>query len=367
MSTIPTRIYQTMLELVALPSTSGHEEQVRAYLEQRLSRLGLVSQVDDAGNLIATLSGEGHPVLLNAHMDRVPPGLAHKPVLRDGVLYSDGTTNLGADDAAGLAIVLEILTRLVEERAPHPPLVIVFTVQEEIGLRGASAFDPTPWDVSEGMVFDNAFEAGVVVSQGATSVAFDIEIHGRTGHPGKDLTATINALEIFRAATYPHGSFANDQTRIQLGRVIAGSARNAVPANVHIEGELRSFEPQEARERYIQAIQQAFEDAAGRFGGSITMTRDSHCTSYTVDEHEPLLACYREALARRGEELRWRPTFIGSDASAFRPRVKVFTVSTGVVNEHSAEEYIPLAPLGVIVEDVLLALRLRQERMLMPE
>lgn len=367
MSTIPTRIYQTILELVGLPSTSGHEEQVRVYLEQRLSQLGLASQVDEAGNLIATLPGEGRPVLLNAHMDRVPPGLAHTPILRDNVLYSDGTTNLGADDAAGLAIVLEILTRLVEEPASHPPIVIVFTVQEEIGLRGASAFDPTPWDVHEGIVFDNAFEAGVVVSQGATSIAFDIEIHGRTGHPGKDLSTTINALEIFRAAAYPHGSFANDQTRIQLGRVVAGSARNAVPALVQIQGELRSFEPPEARERYMQAIRHAFEEAAQRFGGSVTIASNSHCTSYVVDEQEPLLAFYREALAHRGEPLRLRPTFIGSDASALRPRVKVFTISTGVVNEHSTEEYVPLAPLDIIVGDVLLALRLRQERTLGPE
>ncbi len=366
MFTIPTRIYQTLLELVGLPSTSGHEEQVRAYLEQRLNRLGLASQVDGAGNLIVTLPGEGSPVLLNAHMDRVPPGLAHTPVLRDGVLYSDGTTNLGADDTAGLAIVLEILTRLVEESLPHPPLVIVFTVQEEVGLLGANAFDPVPWGVSEGMVFDNAFEAGVVVSQGATYIAFDVEIHGRTGHPGKELASTVNALEIFRAADYPHGSLANDQTRILLSRVTAGSARNAVPASMHIEGELRSFEPPEARARYMQAIQQAFEVAAERFGGSATVTFDSHCTSYAVDENEPLLTLYREVLAQRGAELHLRPTFIGSDASALRPHVKVFTISTGVVNEHSAEEYVPLEPLGMVVEDVLVMLQLRQKRALMP-
>ncbi len=360
MSTIPTHIYQTLLDLVGLPSTSGHEEQVRAYLEQRLARLGLDSQVDGAGNLIATLPGEGRPLLLNAHMDRVPPGLAHTPVLRDGVLYSDGVTNLGVDDAAGIAIVLEILTRLIEERLPHPPLVIIFTVQEEVGLLGASAFDPAPWNVNEGIVFDNAFEAGVVVERGATYIAFDIELRGRTGHPGKDLAATVNALEIFRSAEYPHGSLANDQTRILLSRVTAGSARNAIPSDVYIEGELRSFESPEAREGYLQSIRQAFEQAAARFGGSAMMTVDPHCTSYAVDEHEPLLTLYREALAQRGAELRLHPTFIGSDASAFRPRVKVFTISTGVVNEHSAEEYVPLEPLGMIVEDVLTMLKLRQ-------
>src|SRR5437660_2773072 len=82
MPAIPTRLYQTLVELVGIPSTSGHEEQVCAYLQERLSHLKLSSQLDPAGNLIAMLPGEGGPpLLLNAHMDIVPPGLAHTPVL----------------------------------------------------------------------------------------------------------------------------------------------------------------------------------------------------------------------------------------------------------------------------------------------
>ena len=176
------RLCNTLIELVGIPSTSGHEEHIRNYLEQRLSALGLSAQIDAAGNLIATLPGEGEPLLLNAHMDRVPPGRGHQPILRDGILYSDGTTNLGADDAAGITIVLAVLTRIVEEQSPHPPIVAVFTVQEEVGLGGASAFDPEPWHASEGIVFDNAFEAGVVVSKGASIEGFDVEIRGHTGH-----------------------------------------------------------------------------------------------------------------------------------------------------------------------------------------
>src|SRR5690242_9132675 len=117
------RLYNTLIEIVGIPSTTGHEEQVRAYLEQRLNALGLPTEVDAMGNLVATLAGDGRPLLLNAHMDRVPPGLGHRPVVRDGILYSDGTTNLGADDAAGLAVILEILTRIVEQKLPHPPII----------------------------------------------------------------------------------------------------------------------------------------------------------------------------------------------------------------------------------------------------
>src|SRR5947209_6162304 len=148
------RLCDTLIELVGIPSTSGHEELIRGYIEQQLSELGLATQVDAAGNLIGTLAGEGKPILLNAHMDRVPPGLGHHPILRDGILYSDGTTNLGADDAAGIAIILEVLTNIVQQNLVHPPIVAVFTVQEEAGLCGANTFDAIPYHVTNGIVFD---------------------------------------------------------------------------------------------------------------------------------------------------------------------------------------------------------------------
>src|SRR5947208_1365125 len=136
------RLYTTLVELIRLSSTSGHEEHVRTYLTQYLAPLDLSLQVDGSGNLIATLTGEGTPLLLNAHMDRVPPGLGHEPVLRDGVLYSDGTTNLGADDAAGITIILEGVRRAIEQQLPHPPLVLVFTSHDEAGRCSDSNCEP---------------------------------------------------------------------------------------------------------------------------------------------------------------------------------------------------------------------------------
>ncbi|HZR43717.1 MAG TPA: M20/M25/M40 family metallo-hydrolase [Ktedonobacteraceae bacterium] len=356
------QLSHTLIDIVRIPSISGHEEQVRSYLERRLRALGLTIHVDATGNLIATLSGEGAPLLLNAHMDRVPPGLGHEPVLREGMLYSDGTTNLGADDAAGITIILEVLRRTIEQQLPHPPLVILFTVQEETGMCGVNGFDGTVWHVADGIVFDNAFEAGVVVSKGAAYEAFDVDIFGRTGHPGKDLRHTVNAIDIFREAPYPHGSLAHDQTRINIGRVSGGSARNAIPDRVSIEGELRSFESTEIRAHYRQAIQEAFELTAQRFGGRAEVSFKTHTTGYEVDPNEPLLQVYRAALTERGEQLQMEPTFIGSDTSGLRRTVRAFTVSTGVVNEHSIEEYVALAPLEQLVTDMLLILSLWRER-----
>jgi tripeptide aminopeptidase len=125
---------------------------------------------------------------------------------------------------------------------------------------------------------------------------------------------------------------------------------------------MRSFEPLETRKRYMQAIRDAFQQAAEQLGGNAEVTYDPHCTSYEISKDESLLAIYRKVLAERGVEMQMQPTFIGSDTSAFRPRVKAFTISTGVVNEHSAEEYIALAPLEQIVEDTLNLLELARNR-----
>ena len=356
MSTV--RLTSTLIDLVRIPSTSGHEEKIRTHLAQYLASLGLSTTIDGNGNLISTFSGDGAPLLLNAHMDRVPPGLGHQPILRNGVLYSDGTTNLGADDAAGIAIILEVVRRTIEEELQHPPLVIVFTVQEEAGLCGASNFDGTPWHVADGIVFDNAYEAGVVVSKGAAYEAFDVEITGHTGHPGKDLTQTVHAIEIFRGANYPHGSFDDDQTRINIGRIIGGNARNAIPDSVKIEGELRSFEPFEVRYKYKQAIQDAFGQAANRLGGHAKVNFKTHSIGYGIDSEEPLVRVYRTVLEQRGQTLHMKPTFIGSDTSGFRPSIRAFTISTGVVNEHSIEEYVAIDPLEQLVKDTLRVLAL---------
>jgi tripeptide aminopeptidase len=352
------RLYHTLVDIIRIPSTSGHEEYVRGYLEKHLIALGLTTHIDDMGNLIATLDGEGTPLLLNAHMDRVPPGLGHEPIMHNGILYSDGSTNLGADDAAGMTIILEILRRTIEQALPHPPLVILFTVQEESGLCGAHGFEGKVWNVRDGLVFDNAFEAGVVVSKGASYEAFDVKITGRTGHPGKDITHTINAISIFKEAIYPQGPLALDQTRINIGRISGGNARNTIPDTVILEGEIRSFEPVEARQQYKTALREGFEQAAQQHGGRAEVTFRSHTDSYSINLDEPLLNIYQTALAQRGERLKMKPTFIGSDTGGFRPNIRAITISTGVFNEHTVEEYVALAPLEQIVTDTLQVLHL---------
>ncbi|MDE3231400.1 MAG: M20/M25/M40 family metallo-hydrolase, partial [Chloroflexota bacterium] len=272
------------------------------------------------------------------------------PRVVDGIMRSDGATNLGADDAAGVAIILAAVEALRERGRSHPPLLLLFTVGEEVGLVGAKAFDPAPWGAREGIVFDNAGEAGVVVTRGATYIAFDVAIHGAGGHPGKRLEGAVSAIEIFRQARYPFGSLDNDTTRISVGSVTAGSARNAVPRELRALGEIRTLADAAGREALMAQVARAFTGAATALGGAAEVTFDPHCDCYTVAEDEPLLLAWRAAVEARGGEYRTMTTFIGSDTSALRPGVRIFTVSTGVMDEHTVDEWVPLAPLAELAE-----------------
>ena len=90
---------------------------------------------DGFGNVIGRVPGRGdRAMLLNAHLDVMQPCRGIKPVVKGDTVWSDGTTILGADDRAGVAVILEVIETLRDRPGEHVPLEIVFTLGEEAGL-----------------------------------------------------------------------------------------------------------------------------------------------------------------------------------------------------------------------------------------
>ncbi len=141
--TDPLPLLRTFLDLVHIPSPSGHEAGVADYLAERLRSLGFEDlNRDGYGNLLATLpatSGDVPNLLFTAHMDCVYPG-DNAPVRllfgNSGEIRTDGRNSLGADDKAGIAAILSTLDYIKNARMSHGEIRVVFTVQEEIGYRG---------------------------------------------------------------------------------------------------------------------------------------------------------------------------------------------------------------------------------------
>src|SRR5438105_2441358 len=135
------RLVQTFLELARIDSPSGQEAAVAERLIALLKGLGAEAERDGHGNVLASLSGAGEPLLLSAHMDTVQPGEGIRPIVEGDTIRTDGTTVLGGDPKAGVAAIVEGLRSLREDGAPHRAVGVAFSRGEEVGLVGARNMD----------------------------------------------------------------------------------------------------------------------------------------------------------------------------------------------------------------------------------
>lgn len=348
-------LLNTLFDLLALDAPSGHEEKIADYVLNYLKHRGFSTKKDAKGNAIGFLPGKGEPILLTAHMDRVPPGKGHIPVKQGDVLHSDGTTNLGTDDAAGIVIILEAIDEVLSRELPHPPLVVACTVEEEVGLQGARALDLSEYNVTYGIGYDNAFEAGALISSGSTYEGFDVEIKGKPTHPGKDLSQGINALKVFLEIDWMIGLSDNDQSRINIGLVTAGTARNVVPGSVQIQGELRTTIDQQKVTEKLKQLEENIKRSCEKYGATYTLSTHRHSSSYEVDLSEPLVQLYKQVIEKKGRQFITKPTYVGSDANALRAEkgIKVFTLATGVKDEHTKDEIVKISDLVMLTEDLV--------------
>ncbi|MBR2765781.1 MAG: aminoacyl-histidine dipeptidase [Blautia sp.] len=148
----PERVFYYFEQICSIPHGSGNTAAISNYLAEFASSHGLFCLQDDMGNILirkAPSAGyENAPgVILQGHMDMVcekRPESSHD-FLKDPLdLQTDGTylfakdTTLGGDDGIAVAYALAVLE---SDTIPHPPLEVLVTVDEEIGLLGAEGFD----------------------------------------------------------------------------------------------------------------------------------------------------------------------------------------------------------------------------------
>ena len=146
------RVFEIFVELSKIPHGSGNMNKISQYCIDFVSNLGLDYVCDCAKNIIVYKDGSkgfenSEPIALQGHLDMVCQKSADCNIdfLNDGIsIYRDGDflrangTTLGADNGIAVAMALSILER---DDIPHPPIEVVFTTDEEIGMIGAAQLD----------------------------------------------------------------------------------------------------------------------------------------------------------------------------------------------------------------------------------
>ena len=209
-----------------VPSTAK-QKNLSTLLVKELKELGLAdAYMDEYSIVYAHLDGEGDVIGLNAHVDtalevideNVNPQLINNwdgndiklndkyslsikqfPHLKEHVgkdlIVTDGNTLLGADDKAGIAIIMGVLDYIKEHPGfKHHPLAIAFTNDEEIG-RGPLHFSLEKIKADYAFTIDGG-PINRIDAENFNAQQLRVKIDGVAVHPGEGINTLINALQI---------------------------------------------------------------------------------------------------------------------------------------------------------------------------
>ncbi len=251
----PKKFFTYFKNISDIPRGSGNESAVARYVYDTVCALGHEAAMDDANNVFvrakATPGYEDRaPIMMQGHLDMVCEAnrSTHHDFITDPIhllldgdrLHADGTT-LGADDGVAVAMMLAVLD---SPELPHPELECLFTTDEETGLTGMRAFDPSVVKSRRMLNLDSATEGEAIVSCAGgvrSHIYYPIETDavpdGYTvcnlaigglfgGHSGEDVhLGRTGAIVAFARMLYA----ASKVCGIRLANVTGGSRDNAIP------------------------------------------------------------------------------------------------------------------------------------------
>ena len=334
------RLLRTLTDLIRIDSPTGHEDEMAREVTARLKALGFRVESDAFGNVIAKREGTGEPVILSAHLDTVEPGRGIRPQLDGDLLRSDGSTILGGDCKAGVAIILEALTTLREKGAAYRPVEVVFTRAEEGGLVGAHHLDFDRLTAKVGIVFDGEGPPNRLTVAAPAQNIVKADITGRAAHAGLEPEKGISALVIagHLLTRLPLGRL-DAETTANIGYLEGGLKRNIIPERAFLDGEIRSRAPQKLDD-YTAQFRQVFAAVGAMYPDArLALDIASSYQSYSVESDHPTVNLLTRALAAMGLEPILAGSGGGSDANVFFAHgIAALPVGIGVRDFHTTTE-----------------------------
>lgn len=169
---------------------------------QHAKKIGFISHMDTSPDM----SGEnpkprivsnydGKDIVLNEDLNIVMKPEEFETLYNkvgEDLIVTDGTTLLGADDKAGIAEIMTMLETIVKNDLKHGDLKIAFTPDEEVG-RGTDHFNVPAFDADFAYTVDGG-EVDFIEYENFNAAGAEVEIQGRSIHPGSAKGKMINAL-----------------------------------------------------------------------------------------------------------------------------------------------------------------------------
>lgn len=375
------------------PSTEKQKDLGRLLVEE-LRAAGLDdAALDEFGYVYATLpsnSEKNVPVLcFCAHMDTAPDssGQGVNPIvhrgydgsdivlpddpsqvirvsehpylasrLGDDIITAGGTTLLGADDKAGIAIIMDMVQYLqTHPGQKHGKIRILFTPDEEIG-RGVDKVDLARLGADVGYTLD-AGERATLEDETFSADAMTIVFNGVSAHPGYAKDKLVNAIKIasYFVDSLPKDEWSPETTEGRYG-FVHPVRLSAMVERATVEFIIRDFVT-ERLAAYEAHLREKVADTLAKFPGAtaeITVSEQYRNMKEVLDRHPGITENAMEAIRRAGMEVRHTSARGGTDGSRLSfmglPCPNLFT---GEMAFHGKHEYVSVQDMQKSVETVV--------------
>jgi tripeptide aminopeptidase len=373
------------------PSTEKQKDLSRI-LEAELKAIGLEdAELDEHGYVYATIpatsNAENIPVLcFCAHVDTSPDSsgkgvvpIVHRnyagedlvlpddptivvsprnhPYLKerigDDIITASGTTLLGADDKAGVAVIMDLAQYLIQHpEIPHGKIRILFTPDEEIG-RGVNAVNMAKLGADFGYTLDGG-ERGHLEGESFSADGVTVTFHGVSAHPGYAKDKLVNAI---KAAAHflnslPNDSWSPEHTEDKQGFIhplgISGSIEKATVLFIIRDFDTAMLATHEERLRkHVNNTLLQFPKVTADF----EIKEQYRNMREVLDDNPQVMAHAEEAYRRAGIEPHRISIRGGTDGSRLSfmglPCPNIFTGEMGI---HSRQEYVSIQDMQKAVE-----------------
>ncbi|HMR85497.1 MAG TPA: peptidase T, partial [Niabella sp.] len=384
------------------PSTEKQKDLSRVLVEE-LQQIGIAdAHLDEYGYVYATIpatTGKQVPVIcFCSHVDTSPDcsGANVKPIVHknydgkdivlpddpaqvisarhhsylkkrigDDIITASGTTLLGADDKAGVAIIMDLANYLVTHpEIKHGTIKILFTPDEEIG-RGVDKVNLQKLGADFGYTLDGG-KRGTYTDETFSANGVTVTFYGVSAHPGYAKGKLVNAMKV--AGTFldllPKDSFSPETTDDREGFVHPVQMEGTVEkATVHFI--IRDFDTSTLK-LHEKRLEQFAKQATGRYDGSSYTfeSKEQYRNMKDILKDYPQIGEYvKEAMNRSDITFRLDSARGGTDGSRLSfmglPCPDIFT---GEMAFHGKHEYVSIEDMQKSVEVLINLVQVWEER-----
>lgn len=271
----------------------------------------------------------------------------------DDIITASGLTLLGADDKAGVAIIMDVAQYLMNnQHIEHGKIRILFTPDEEVG-RGVDAINMETLNADFGYTLDGG-ERGHLEGESFSADAVKIIINGVSAHPGYAKNKLVNATKIAGQilAALPKDSWSPETTEEKEGFVhpthIEGGAEQTTLSFIIRDHDTTQLEVYENRlKQIVEQVISAYPTASYEF----IVTEQYRNMKEILDQHPEVMMYAEKAYIAAGLEPKRISIRGGTDGSRLSfmglPCPNIFTGEMGI---HSKQEYCSVQDMEKAVE-----------------